>query len=125
MNSDDPIHNRHPQKGRRQKLRANLTPAEARLWTYLKSNQLDGRKFRRQHGIGTYILDFYCPSERLAVELDGESHAGPIAAKHDAERTAYLNSLNIRVLRFENEVVFNMPEALLQRIRESFRKQGD
>lgn len=120
--NNEPIHNRHPQKGHRQKLRTNLTPAEARLWTYLKSSQLDGRKFRRQHGVGSYILDFYCPKEQLGIELDGESHAGSMAAEHDTERTAYLNSLNIRVLRFENQVVFNMPEALLQRVRENFRE---
>ncbi|MGJ8639121.1 MAG: endonuclease domain-containing protein [Opitutaceae bacterium] len=120
--SNGNIHNRPKQKSNCQTLRNKLTPAEARLWTYLKSSQLDGLKFRRQHGVGPYVLDFYCPSEQLAIELDGESHAGPIAAKHDAERTAYLNSLNIRVLRFENEAVFDMPEAVLQRIRENSRK---
>jgi len=118
MGEDGPIHNRKAQKGVRRRLRSNLTPAEARLWNYLKSSQLDGRKFRRQHGVGPYVLDFYCPSEQLAVELDGESHSSPIAARYDAERTEYLNSLGIRVLRFENEVIFNMPEAVLQRIRE-------
>ena len=123
--SDGPIHNRLSQRSSRKKLRNNLTPAEARLWNYLKSSQLDGRKFRRQHGVGPYILDFYCPREHLAIELDGQSHDGPIAATHDAERTAYLTSLNIRVLRFENEVVFNMPEALLRRIRENFQKSGE
>ena len=52
----------------RKELRNNLTPAEARLWTLLKGSQLAGRKFRRQHSVANYILDFYCPSERLAVE---------------------------------------------------------
>jgi very-short-patch-repair endonuclease len=91
------------------------------LWTYLKAGQLKGRKSRRQHSVGSYILDFYCPEEKLAVELDGESHAGPIAAAHDAERTAYLQSQGIEVLRFENKVVWDMPEALLNRICECFR----
>jgi very-short-patch-repair endonuclease len=106
----------------RKKLRKNMTPAEARLWTYLRNSQLDGRKFRRQHSVGRYILDFYCPSEKLCVELDGESHAGPIAAAHDAERTAYLEEAGIRVVRFENQVVWDMPDAMLDRIKAHFRK---
>jgi len=113
-------HNQKRLLATRKKLRSAMTPAEARLWTYLKAGQLDGRKFRRQHSIGSYILDFYCPGEKLAVELDGESHAGPIATAHDTERTAYLQSQGIEVLRFENRVVWDMPEALLNRIRECF-----
>jgi very-short-patch-repair endonuclease len=101
-----------------------MTPAEARLWTYLKSSQLGGRKFRRQHSIGPYILDFYCPAERLSVELDGESHAGPVAAAQDLERTQYLKAQGIRELRFENQVVWNMPDALLERIRANFLDDG-
>jgi len=66
-------------------------------------------------------LGFLLPRGKLAVELDGEAHAGPIAAAHDAERTAYLQSQGIEVLRFENRVVWDMPEALLNRIREGFR----
>lgn len=58
----------------RKALRHNLTPAEAKLWTLLKGSQLAGRKFRRQHSVGNFILDFYCPSERLAIELDGAVH---------------------------------------------------
>ena len=58
-------------KTKRKKLRNNLTPAEAALWNLLKNSQLEGRKFRRQHSVGFYILDFYCPSERMAIELDG------------------------------------------------------
>jgi hypothetical protein len=58
----------------RQKLRNNLTPAEAKLWAYIKNSQVEGRKFRRQHSVDNYILDFYCPSERLAIELDGQGH---------------------------------------------------
>ena len=117
---DQPLHNRREMRGIRRKLRAGMTPAEARLWTYLKKGQLKGRKFRRQHSVGHYILDFYCPSEKLCVELDGESHAGPIAAARDLERSNYLKRLGIRVLRFENQVVWDMPEGVLERIRSYF-----
>ena len=117
-----PLHNRSELKVIRRKLRNAMTPAEARLWTYLKKGQLDGRKFRRQHSVGRYVLDFYCPSEKLSVELDGESHAGPIAAAHDAERSDYLKALGIRVIRFENQVVWDMPESMLERIKQNFTK---
>ena len=55
----------------RTKLRKKLTPAEAALWNILKKSKIEGRKFRRQYGVGKYVLDFYCPSERLGIELDG------------------------------------------------------
>ncbi len=113
--------NRKELKPLRRKLRKNLTPAEARLWTYLQGKKLAGRKFRRQHSVGPYILDFFCAAEKLAVELDGQAHDGPIAAKHDAERTAYLAQYGIEVIRFENKTVFEMPDALLHRIQERFK----
>src|SRR2546430_11027834 len=65
------VHNVARLKPRRRELRRRLTIAEARLWNHLKESSLRGRKFRRQHSVGPYILDFYCPGERLAVELDG------------------------------------------------------
>ena len=74
----------------RKTLRNKLTPAEAALWTVLKQSQLDGRKFRRQHSVGYYILDFYCPAEKLAVELDGEVHNSVSAQEYDRERTMFL-----------------------------------
>ncbi len=71
----------------RKELRSHLTPAEAKLWTYLRRSQLAGRKFRRQHSVGGgYILDFYCPAERLAIELDGATHDNALAQRYDEER---------------------------------------
>ena len=104
----------------RKQLRNQLTPAEARLWTHLKSSQLDGRKFRRQHSVGNYILDFYCPSERLAIELDGEVHNNVIAAQYDKERDIFLQHTGIKVLRFENRIVFENPEWLLSEVKKCF-----
>ena len=95
------------------KLRNNSTSAESVLWTYLKNKQLDGRKFRRQHSAGNYILDFYCPSENLAVELDGEDHFWDEGIRRDEKHTVYLSSLNIRVIRFENKWVFEDIEYVL------------
>ena len=68
------LHNLPKLKTFRRKLRSNLTPAEAAFWKIVQNAKLDGRKFRRQHSVGGYILDFYCPAERLGIELDGEVH---------------------------------------------------
>lgn len=116
-----PLHNRKYLKGNRKELRNNLTAAEATLWTLLKSKQLEGRKFRRQHSVGNFILDFYCPSEQLAVELDGAHHFTSAGFAFDEERTAYLNKQNIRVIRFENKEIFNDSEGVLDEIKKNFK----
>jgi very-short-patch-repair endonuclease len=107
----------------RRELRNNLTPAEAALWKMLKGKQLEGRKFRRQHSVGNYILDFYCPSEQIAIELDGQGHFEATQAEYDRERDLFLNHYGIRVLRFENKWVWDNPEGLLDTVRGYFGKQ--
>lgn len=116
------IHNRGHLKQTRKDLRNNATAAEATLWRFLQKSQLEGRKFRRQHSIGNYIVDFYCPEEKLVVELDGEGHFHQSGFEYDQERTSYLQSLNLRVLRFENEEVFKATESVLSKIKSAFRK---
>jgi very-short-patch-repair endonuclease len=104
----------------RTELRANLTPAEARLWMFLKNSKVDGRKFRRQHSVGRYILDFYCASEKLAIELDGAGHYTGNALEYDRERRMFLEHFGINVIRFENKVVFDDEDWVLNRIRYEF-----
>ena len=104
----------------RTELRHHLTPAEATLWKNLKRSQLAGRKFRRQHSIGNYILDFYCPSERIGIELDGEVHFSDQAQLYDHERKLFLKAFDIKVLRFENKFVFDEIEWVLARIAHEF-----
>jgi very-short-patch-repair endonuclease len=116
------LHNRRYLKDTRKALRGALTPAEAELWKHLKSSQQNGRKFRRQHSVGNFILDFYCPSEKLAIELDGQVHYSAIADKHDVERDLTLQELGIRVLRFENKDVFQNLEAVLHEINSCFSR---
>ena len=106
---------------RARQMRLTLTPAEARLWKYLQNHQLAGRKFRRQHSVGPYVLDFYCPREHLAVELDGAAHDQELAAQRDEIRTRYLESHGIKVVRFENRDVMNNLEGVLQMIKDCFR----
>ena len=117
---NEPLHNQAYLKSFRKELRSNLTPAEAMLWKALQRGQLDGRKFRRQHSFGKYILDFYCPAEKLAVELDGRHHFSEAGFEADSERTAFLESFGIRVLRFENELVFTNLDGVLEEIRHAF-----
>lgn len=114
------IHNRSYLKEKRKDLRNDGTPAEATLWKFLQSSQLEGRKFRRQHSIGNYIVDFYCPSEKLVVELDGDAHFHTDGYERDLIRTEYLNSLHIRVIRFENNEVFKATETVLDKIKSAF-----
>ena len=102
-------------------LRNNSTPAEIRLWTYIKNKQLSGRKFRRQHSIDNFILDFYCPAERIAIELDGGYHNTAKQSAKDKERDLILKSYGIKVLRFRNELVFRDIEGVLQILRNEFK----
>ncbi len=122
MANSKKIYNKPRQTDRRKELRSNLTPAEAALWQMLKNSQLLGRKFRRQHGISCYIVDFCCREERLIIELDGEVHNDPLRAEYDSIRDAQLRALNYKVLHFENKHVFRHPEGVLQIIISSFSK---
>lgn len=117
----DQINNRPELKEYRKDLRNKSTIAEAYLWPYLKNKQLEGRRFRRQFSVGNYIIDFYCPAEKLAVELDGAGHFTPEGQEYDEERTRFLNGQGIRVIRFENKVVFEDTEGVLEGIRRCFK----
>ena len=93
-------------KDKRRALRQTETAPEALLWERLRDRRTGSLKFRRQYSVGVYILDFYCPACHLAVELDGDSHASVEAHEYDTERTEFLSTLNIRVLRFANALVY-------------------
>ncbi|GAB2523524.1 endonuclease domain-containing protein [Spirosoma aerophilum] len=115
-------HNRKGMEEYRRELRKTPTPAEVLLWERLRSSQLDGRKFRRQHSIGVYILDFYCPTERLCVKVDGSVHKTAGATVHDEIRDATLAQLDIKTLRISNREVEEDIVAVLQRIRNCFQR---
>jgi len=106
----------------RKHLRKNLTPAEAFMWNLLKNSKLEGKKFRRQHSFGYYILDFYCPSEKLCIELDGHGHFTPEGLENDLIRTQFLNSHGITVIRFENKFVFEHTNWVLEEIKKYFKE---
>ncbi len=112
------LNNKPELKDIRKKLRKSLTPAEARLWNCLKSKNL-GRKFRRQHSVGDYILDFYCPEIKLAVELDGASHNSSDKFKKDREKDEFLHSVGIKVLRLKSQYVIINLEGVIQEIKKN------
>ena len=110
------INNLTPLKERRRSLRRQMPKAEVLMWSRLKSKQLDGFKFRRQHSVGSYILDFYCPELNLAIELDGDTHAGKQAENYDQKRQQYIELFGIRLIRFTNFQVIENMEGVLQEI---------
>jgi very-short-patch-repair endonuclease len=118
---DKKIHNKKYLEPYRKELRKNLTSAEAYLWKQLQQRKLDGKKFRRQHSIENYIPDFYCPEERLIIELDGQVHFKPTAQENDEKRTKRLEELGFKVIRFENKMVFDNLQSVLQEIKDNFK----
>ena len=118
------IHNLKRQKQIRRSLRHRATPAERALWQLLQKRQVDGRKFRRQYGIGPYIVDFFCAEEDLAIELDGNVHHHPARRESDRERTTFLNAQDVSVLRFENNLVLEQPDFVVDAIRRRFKKRS-
>ncbi len=97
-------------------LRKNQTDAESLLWSRLRARQLTGIKFRRQHPIGPYVLDFYCAEAHLAVEVDGSQHLESIAINQDQARTKFLENKSIKVIRFWNHEVLENLDAVLESI---------
>ena len=116
------LHSKPHLKEFRKELRNNLTPAEAKLWSELKGKKLLGRRFNRQHSIGNYIVDFYCASEGLIIELDGNVHINPETQEKDLERTTYLEHLGYKVIRYENKMVFDTLPSVLKGITDQFKK---
>jgi very-short-patch-repair endonuclease len=95
-------------------LRKSSTDAELRLWLQLKNRNLGGFKFRRQHPIPPYIVDFVCLEQKLIVELDGGQHAEQAAS--DAKRSAFLEPQGFRIIRFWNDVALKQTDVVLEEI---------
>ena len=110
------VHNNKKLKDRRRELRKRLTKTEKILWSRIKNNKL-GFKFKRQHSIGGYILDFYCSAERLIIEIDGDSHTNSSAREYDKNRDEYFSELGYNTVRFLNTEVENDLESVLRKIK--------
>ena len=107
------IYNSKEEKNKRKNLRNNATPQEVILWSRLRRNGL-GYKFRRQESIGKYIVDFYCPEKKLIVEIDGWRHKEN--ETYDNDRTTYLESLGLKILRFWNNEILLQFDAVMDQI---------
>jgi len=108
------IHNSKNLLERRKELREFSTPEEEILWEELRNNKL-GARFRRQHSIGGYILDFYCFKTRLIIELDSESHD----KEYDKNRDKYFSELKYQTLRIKNGEIRNELQRVLQKIKQT------
>jgi very-short-patch-repair endonuclease len=105
-------------KSLRRKLRKNQTDAEKELWAHLCNRQFHGLRFLRQYSVGHYILDFYCPYMKVAIELDGGQHNDTIGKADDVIRTGYLKTQGIDVIRFWNNDVLMNIQGVLTKIEE-------
>ena len=115
------VYNKVELKKRRQDLRVAQTKAEMILWKQIKNKNLENLKFRRQFSFGYYIVDFYCREMKLVIELDGDSHFQYNSIEYDEQRTRYLNSLGLTVLRFTNNDIYNNLEVVLEKITDYVR----
>lgn len=108
---------------RARELRQPQTPAEQRLWAAIRDRRLEGYKFRRQHPIDRFIVDFFCHDCSLVLEVDGDSHA--TQAEYDQARTEWLNDRGYTVIRFTNQDIYKRFPAVLEAILEQCQRRSD
>jgi len=113
------LFNKTETKNFRKFLRKNSPTPESIVWSKLKNRQLENTKWRRQYSVGDYIIDFYCPEKKLAIEIDGDSHYHRKAIIQDKEREKYIKSFGIKFLRFTNDQVMRNLDGILNRITEN------
>jgi len=104
-------------------MRKGPTRSEDRIWSWLRDRRFGNYKFRRQHPIADYILDFYCPELKIAIEMDGEVHGIDNVAEHDKARTRYLERQGIDILRIENEELIRDPDTVIDCIQWAINKR--
>lgn len=115
-------YNRTSEKEKRRLLRKQQTYTEKILWMHLRNRQALGFKFRRQYSVDHYIIDFYCPELKLAIELDGEVHDSPEQKEYDKVRQEYLEAFGITFIRIKNEEFLGNPNKAFGRIEEEIKK---
>ena len=103
------------------RLRREMTLPEVLLWTAIRGGQIDGFKFRRQHPIGPYVLDFYCVEAKLAVEVDGSAHDAPDQMRHDRARDEWLTAAEVRVLRLPARCVLDDVDGVRRMVQTELR----
>jgi very-short-patch-repair endonuclease len=116
------LFNKTTEKLKRQQLRRNITKAEAIIWQKLRCKQIENCKFRNQYSIDRFVLDFYSPEIKLAIEIEGESHFQEGAAQYDHERQIFIESTGINFLRFTNNQVYENLNGVLETIAQKIRE---
>ncbi|HLD88098.1 MAG TPA: endonuclease domain-containing protein [Candidatus Omnitrophota bacterium] len=125
------VFNRQETKEKRRHLRKEQTDAERRLWDQLRNKHMNGYKFFRQYGIGSYIADFYCPALKVVVEVDGGQHYSEDGKIYDDQRDKFFRTLGIRTIRFNNLDVLRNLEGVVENLQKelpltpSFSKRGE
>ena len=109
---------------KRKALRKKQTIHETLLWSRLRGGKMDGCKFIRQYSIGKYIVDFYCPKYQLGIEVDGGQHDEEAAQRYDQERTQFITSQGIRIIRFWNNEICNQIDGVCDKILETLKTQA-
>src|SRR4030067_1388373 len=111
--------NKSSEKTNRRKLRRNSTEAEEILWEHLKDRKLFKMKFRRQYSIDQFVIDFYCPKIKFAIELDGKIHLDKNVKNHDENRDGFLSNFGIKILRIKNDAVLNDIDGKIESIKKN------
>lgn len=111
------VFNKATETHKRRALRGNMPDTEILLWSKLRGKGLNGHKFRRQYSVDKFVLDFYCPQQKLAIEIDGDSHYTVGAEEYDRDRQELIESYGISFLRFTNAEVTENIEGVVLRIR--------
>ncbi len=115
------LYNKSSEEEKRRQLRQNITKAEKILWEKVKDRQIEDCKFRRQYSVAEFVIDFYSPELKLAIEIDGDSHFQNGAAEYDKERQVFIESTGIRFIRFTNDDVYNNLSGVLEYIAQNIR----
>jgi very-short-patch-repair endonuclease len=116
------VFNQKKGQEKRRSLRKNMPKSEIILWSKLKNRQMHGERFLRQYGVEEYVLDFYCPRLKLAIEVDGDSHFVPGAEEYDKARQEHIEAFGIRFLRFTNADVCGNIDFVCQNIYDEIEK---
>ena len=106
----------------RRRLRREMTKAELAFWEGVRAGKIEDVKFRRQYGVGPYIIDFFIPSQNIAIEVDGSIHNLPRVQENDRNKDAFLKNNGIKVIRFSNEQVLNELDTIIEELKTILEK---
>lgn len=114
--------NKSSEKVKRRKLRQNQTEAEKLIWRFLRNRQLLGHKFKRQYSVDHFVIDFYCPELKLAVEADGATHNESGRKEYDIRREKYLKKFGVSFVRIKDEELFGNPNKAFAKIEDAIKR---